>query len=220
MMVLAGMAATRMDAAIFKNGFVDHTICCASGGPLSFDGTPTRASGHFAASYEVAMAEGARAQAGFARVTETPEAPGEPPKEVDGHLEIAFARLSDFKIETPAYNPDVKPEEAMAVVEKQIPEAVKRYDGRRAQITGFMLPVKMEGQLVSQFLLMRDQMMCCYGVIPRMNDWVVVHTAKPVRYTPDVPVAFRGKLSVKAMQEQGFITGIYLLEEATPGPGK
>jgi hypothetical protein len=206
--------------AIFKNGFVDHSICCASGGPLSFDGTPARnpgasldTNGFQHASLGLVAGNMPAPQA----VAEKSEVPAGPPKEVDGHLQIEFARLSDFKVEAPAYDPAVKQEEALAVVDKQIPDEIKRFDGRRAQITGFMLPVKMEGQLVSQFLLMRDQMMCCYGVVPRMNDWVVVYAAKPVRYTPDVPISFRGKLQVKAMQEQGFITGIYLLEEAVPG---
>ncbi|WP_175414797.1 DUF3299 domain-containing protein [Nibricoccus aquaticus] len=205
-------------AAIFKNGFVDHSICCASGGPLSMDGMVVRGSGGGGAGAFQPVSTGGTSEAG--ENNSASEAPAGPPKEVDGHVQLEFARLSDFKIEAPAYDPAVKPEEALAVVDKQIPEAIKRFDGKRAQITGFMLPVKMEGQLVSQFLLMRDQMMCCYGVVPRMNDWIVVHVAKPVKFTPDVPVSFRGKLSVKAMQEQGFITGIYLLEEAVPGPGK
>jgi hypothetical protein len=228
------MAAGSVSGAIFKNGFVDHSICCASGGPLSFDGTAVRGGGHGTVGAEERMLASLRSPgAGGTRAFQPvstgaamsagadssvpPAAPSGPPKEVDGHLQLEFARLSDFKVEAPAYDPNVKPEEAMAAVDRQIPEAVKRFDGKRAQITGFMLPVKMEGQLVIQFLLMRDQMMCCYGVVPRINDWIVVTVAKPVRYTPDVPVSFRGKLSVKAMQEQGFITGIYLLEEAVPG---
>lgn len=233
-LIFGGLAAGAGDAraAIFKNGFVDHSICCGTGGPLSFDGTPLRGGGAANPLATVAAGPlaggatsgnpgvsntfqptgtGTAAQAGAAPV---PGAPAAAPKEVDGHLQLEFARLSDFKIEAPAYDPAVKPERALAAVEKQIPEAIKQFDGRRTQLTGFMLPVKMEGQLVSQFLLLRDQMMCCYGVVPRMNDWIVVYAAKPVRFTPDVPVSFRGKLRVKAMEEQGFITGIYLLEEA------
>lgn len=215
--LLAMGSGVPMQGAIFKNGFVDHSVCCPGGGPLSFDGTAVRGGGAHGAVYAGPVGGGT-----FQAVSAAPApvAPTGPVKEVDGHLQVEFARLSDFKIEAPAYDPNVKPEEAMAAVDRQIPEAVKRFDGKRAQITGFMLPVKMDGQLVRQFLLMRDQMMCCYGVVPRMNDWIVVHVAKPVRFTPDVPISFRGKLTVKAMQEQGFITGIYLLEDATPGPVK
>jgi hypothetical protein len=229
--VVLGLILTMppLSGAIFKNGFVDHSICCATGGPLSFDGTPLRGSGSSPAPWAVGTFASAAARAtesaGTATVpplanpqaASTPVAPTTPPNEVDGHVRLEFAWLSDFKIETPAnYDPDVKPEASLAAVDKQIPGAIKQFDGKRVQLTGFMLPVKMEGQLVSQFLLMRDQMMCCYGVMPRMNDWIVVHAAKPVRFTPDVPVSYRGKLQVKPMQEQGFITGIYLLEDATP----
>ncbi len=219
---MAMVGAGTMHAAIFKNGFVDHAVCCPGGGPLSLDGTSLRGGGAHGAVYAGPVGGGVGPFQSVSSVpmATAPVAPTGPVKEVDGHLQVEFARLSDFKIEAPAYDPNVKPEEAMAAVDRQIPEAIKRFDGKRAQITGFMLPVKMEGQLVSQFLLMRDQMMCCYGVVPRMNDWVVVYTAKPVKYTPDVPISFRGKLTVKAMQEQGFITGIYLLEEATSAPGK
>ena len=234
-MVLA-VGTSVSQAAIFKNGFVDHSICCATGGPLSFDGTPVRSSGVMLVAANTSTP--ASRQTGQERqlaqqssqTFNTPpapittpagaapnaKAPASPPKEIDGHLVVDFAQLADFTIESPAFDPAVKPETALAAVDQQIPGAIKRLDGRSTQIAGFMLPVKMEGQLVSEFLLMRDQMMCCYGVTPRMNDWVVVKVAKPVRFTPDVPVSFRGKFQVRAMQEQGFVTGVYLLSEAAP----
>jgi hypothetical protein len=236
--VAAGlMAATSVSqAAIFKNSFVDHSICCAAGGPLSFDGTPVRGGAvMLVAANTTTPPDGQpsreRSSPETTRTVSTPvaqtpgsgapvaevKAPVTPPKEIDGHLVVDFAQLSEFTIESPAFDPAVKPETALAAVDQQIPAGIKQLDGRNTQISGFMLPVKMEGQLVSEFLLMRDQMMCCYGVTPRMNDWVVVKVAKPVRFTPDVPVSFRGKFQVKAMQEQGFVTGVYLLADAAPG---
>jgi len=142
-----------------------------------------------------------------------PRAAPTPLVEVDGHLKVGFDRLADFKIATPGFDPASKPEEALAALNAQIPEALKKLDGRRVQISGFMLPVKFDGTKVSQFLLMRDQMMCCYGVVPQINDWVVVQMVKPVQFTPDTPVSFRGKFRVGAMQENGFLTGIYVLDE-------
>jgi hypothetical protein len=208
------LAAGAAEAAIFKNGLIDHQLCCGNGGPLSFDGTPLRG-GHSAS---VAAVAGKSSIAGEPVAAAKPVASASAaPKEIDGFLQIDFVRLSDFKVEAPAYDPNVKTELTLAAVDQQIPAAIKEYGGRQAQVTGFMLPIKMDGQLVSEFLLMRDQMMCCYGITPRLNDWVVVKMQKPVRYTPDVPVAFRGKLQVKTMQEQGFITGIYQLDDAMPG---
>jgi len=145
------------------------------------------------------------------------DAPVNPPQKLDGYLQVDFARLADFKIDVPGFDPEVKPAAALAAVEKQLPESVRALDGQPAQISGFMLPVKMDGMRVKEFLLMRSQMMCCYGVVPRMNEWVIVRAASTVKFTPDVPTAFRGKLRVKPMEDQGFLTGVYLLEDAGPG---
>ena len=59
---------------------------------------------------------------------------------------------------------------------------------------------------------MRDQMMCCYGIIPNMNDWVVVRLKKGVRPLLDVPVSFYGDFQVGAMFEHGYMVGIYQLD--------
>ncbi len=211
-----------MDAAVFRNGLMDHLLCCAEGGPVGFDGAPVRGgvqriAMHRAPAMQVSVARGGSELAAMAQPVSAVEKTPEPVREVDGHRVIDFAYLSDFTLEVPGYDPNVAPEESLRRVDAQVPPAIKRHDGARVQVTGFMLPVKMEGLLVSQFLLMRDQMMCCYGVVPRLNDWIVVTVSKPVRYTPDVPVAFRGKFTVKAQQEQGFITAIYTMDEATPG---
>jgi hypothetical protein len=55
-------------------------------------------------------------------------------------------------------------------------------------------------------------MMCCYGVMPRINEWVVVKmNGRGVPPLMDVPITFEGTLKVGAMYENGYLTGIYLL---------
>jgi hypothetical protein len=84
------------------------------------------------------------------------------------------------------------------------------YDGRKAVVTGFMMPVKMNGGLVSEFLLVKDPMMCCYGVVPNMNEWVVVRMkGDGVKPLMDVPVSLYGDLKIGAVLENGYLTGIY-----------
>jgi hypothetical protein len=65
---------------------------------------------------------------------------------------------------------------------------------------------------VTDFLLVRDPMMCCYGVVPDPNDWVVVHMAKAVPATQDIPLSFVGTLHVGPLYDNGYLTGIYRLE--------
>ena len=71
------------------------------------------------------------------------------PEVVDGYLKLGFDRLASYKFTPPAYDPATKPDAPIPSVENQIPAAVKKYDGKKAMVTGFMLPVKMDGQLVT-----------------------------------------------------------------------
>lgn len=128
-----------------------------------------------------------------------------------------FDLLGGFPFTAPAYDAQ-KPDEPVGPrVDEQLPSAVRALDGRVVQVTGFMLPTRMaDGGRVTEFLLMRDQTMCCFGAQPQMNEWIVVKLAKPALYIPDVPKTFTGKLRVGAVVENGYMSGIYLLDEAKP----
>ncbi|MDB6094359.1 MAG: hypothetical protein JWM32_1921 [Verrucomicrobia bacterium] len=147
---------------------------------------------------------------------------GTPAPEVEnGYLRLGFDRLAAYKFVAPAYDPAADPKAPPVTGEAQIPAGVKNWSGRKAIVTGFMLPVKMEGNLVTEFLLVKDPMMCCYGVVPNMNEWIVVKMSKGgVRPLMDVPVSFYGELKVGAMFENGYMTGIYLLEGEKMGDVK
>jgi hypothetical protein len=127
---------------------------------------------------------------------------------------VGFDVLGGFPFTPPAYDPE-KPDEPVASrVDEQIPPAVKKLDSRKVIVTGYMLPTRMERGRVTEFLLLRDQTMCCFGAQPQMNEWIVVRMAKPGMYLPDVPRAFEGTLKVGAIEENGYMSGIYLLENA------
>lgn len=96
---------------------------------------------------------------------------------------------------------------------------VKSWNGKKAIVTGFMLPTKLEngsGKAV-EFLLMANQMACCYGAVPNMNDWVIVKIPKGVPITQDIPISFRGTFKVSPAFESGYLTGIYELDAEGPG---
>ena len=134
------------------------------------------------------------------------------PEVIDGYVKASFEQLSTFKITPPPFDANAKPGSAGPSLGGQIPDAIRSLDGRKAIVTGFMLPIKMEGGLVTEFLLMRSQMMCCYGVVPQVNEWVLVRMAKGVHQLMDVPVSFGGQLHVKELYENGFLTAIYVLD--------
>jgi hypothetical protein len=95
----------------------------------------------------------------------------------------------------------------------RIPEKVKSFDRKKVALRGFMLPLKVEGGLVTEMLIMKDQSMCCYGTTPRINDWVSVKMKnKGVRPTMDLPVTLMGTLRVGEMRENGYLVGIYSMD--------
>jgi hypothetical protein len=133
---------------------------------------------------------------------------------VDGCLRLGFDVLGAFKYALPPDATGDQAEKVAVQAAKDIPANIRQLDGKRALVTGFMLPVKMEEGtgLVTDFLLVRDPMMCCYGVVPDPNDWVVVHMLKPVAGIQDIPLSFIGTLHVGPIYDNGYLTGIYRLE--------
>ena len=125
---------------------------------------------------------------------------------------MGFDRLASYTFTPPepdAANPTATPPSGAA----QIPDRIKVLDQHKVAVTGFMLPVKMDGGLVKEFLLVKDPMLCCYGVMPKLNEWIVVKmVGKGVKPLMDLPITFEGKLHVGEMYENGYLTGIYLLD--------
>jgi hypothetical protein len=134
------------------------------------------------------------------------------PAAEDGYLRLGFDRLGGFRFNPPAFDAAADPKAPLPTGEDQIPAVVKSWTGKKAIVTGFMLPTKLENGLVTEFLLVKDPMLCCYGIAPNMNDWVVVHMPKGVKPLMDVPISFYGVLKIGAIFENGYLTGIYQLE--------
>jgi hypothetical protein len=103
--------------------------------------------------------------------------------------------------------------EVSAKTEALIPAKVKALDKKSVALKGFMLPLKVEGGLVTEMLIMKDQSMCCYGTVPKIHEWVSVKMAeKGVKPLMDQAVTLYGKLYVGEMRENGYLTGIYRMD--------
>lgn len=111
------------------------------------------------------------------------------------------------KMDDPAYVASLK-------LDEQISPQIQAMNGKKVEIQGFMLPLDMlEGHLRT-FMLLKDQMACCYGNIPRLNEWVYVRVPKKkeINIHQDVLVTLFGTLRVGAKFEREVLTGIYHLE--------
>ena len=128
---------------------------------------------------------------------------------------VGFDKLASYEFTAP--DSEAKAPDA----EAQIPAKVRAFNDKKVAVTGFMLPVKMDGGLVTEFLLVKDPMMCCYGVMPKVNEWVVVKmVGKGVPPLMDVPITFEGQLKVGQIYEGGYLTGLYLLHGERRVEGK
>jgi hypothetical protein len=134
------------------------------------------------------------------------------PAKIDGYERVGFDRLASYTFTPPDADP-AKPEAPPPSGANQIPAKIKALDQQKVAVTGFMLPVKMDGGLVKEFLLVKDPMLCCYGVMPKINEWVVVRmVGSGVKPLMDIPITFEGKLHVGEMYDNGYLTGLYLLD--------
>ncbi len=145
-------------------------------------------------------------------------APGAEAK-ADGQLVVGFDKLSSFKYDVPDENPD-SPFAKGKDPDTQIPETIKAFSGKRVSLKGFMLPLKVEQGLVTELLIMRDQSMCCFGTVPKINEWVSVRmTGKGIKPVMDQAVSLVGTLKVGAIRENGYLVGIYQMDgERMDGP--
>ena len=134
-----------------------------------------------------------------------------------------FDKLSafNFEVSDEILNPPTNAlATASAKAEALIPATVKVFDKKRMSLKGFMLPLKVEGGLVTEFLIMKDQSMCCYGVVPKINEWVSVKMVRAgVKPIMDQPVTMLGMMHVGEMRENGYLVGIYSMDaEKMIGP--
>jgi len=81
---------------------------------------------------------------------------------------------------------------------------VKRLDGRKVRITGFMYPLQ-EGVNIQHFCLLRTTQTCCYGPRPQYNQYIFVEMARPTPFRRLDPVTCVGRLKVEPTPEEGYI---------------
>lgn len=131
------------------------------------------------------------------------------------YLSTSFAELSAFHFKPSKDTGDAGPAPAFAVISvgEQVPGNIKWLNEKQVALTSFMLPVRVVSGLTTDFLLLKNQMACCFGIKPNANEWVVVHAAgKGVKPTMDVPVTVVGTFHVGELREEGHFIGIYMLE--------
>ena len=133
------------------------------------------------------------------------------PEVIDGYEGVSFDKLASFAYEVPLDPVTNKVE--LAKLNAQIPARIKSLDKKLVAIRGFMLPLKVENGLVTELLIMRDQSMCCFGTVPKINEWINIRMAGDgVQPIMDQPITLMGQLKVGEVLENDYLVGIYEME--------
>lgn len=129
------------------------------------------------------------------------------------YLSVPFTKLASFTYRTQEVAGANSDGVDTTIAEAQIPVNIKSFNEKSVAVTGFMLPLHSSGDLATDFLLLRNQSACCYGVMPKITEWVLVRTTgKGVKVTMDIPVTVLGTLHVGEIRENGQLSGIYKLD--------
>lgn len=131
------------------------------------------------------------------------------------YLRVSFARLSsfEFKVTDPIADANGDLSAASEMVSAQVPDTVKFLNEKQVAVTGFVMPVKISDGLATEVLLLKSQSACCYGIMPSVNEWIIVHIAgKGIKPVMDIPMLAMGTLHVGDVRENGHLTGIYQLD--------
>ena len=141
-----------------------------------------------------------------------------------GYLPISFMELARFFLTVPTSGPknDLTPDARWQALRQQIPQDVLALDGKKVAIVGFTLPLTFSNGWTTEFLLLRTQAACCFGMVPRVNELIMVKMAAPgMRPVLDTPVIVGGKLTVKWIGAGDQLAAVYemLADKIAPVSG-
>lgn len=133
-----------------------------------------------------------------------------------GELVIGFDALSGYPMQLPDNLISNTNQAAWAdrQVNVMIPASIKSLNGKKVRIEGFMLPTNWGAKgKVTNFLLMRNQISCCYGGPSQVHEFVTIRIqGKGVSSEMESTILVGGVLHVGAIRENGQLVGIYSLE--------
>ncbi len=122
-------------------------------------------------------------------------------------MRVSYDDLDLLKI----LNMEPVPEDAL----KHFPSWLKALDGQRVRLRGFMYPT-FQATGIDQFVLARDNQICCFGRNPKVYDLVSVQMRDGVTtdYIQNRPFDVIGILRIDLLTEGGEPMGLYWLEDS------
>ena len=134
-----------------------------------------------------------------------------PLEENSGYERLDFRDLVNFTYEV-TWEGDGQ-EFDFSAYSKRVPKRLREKSGLSIAVEGFMIPTIVdENNKVKEFLLLPDQMSCCFGQSPEANGWVVVSAKEGVEVLMDQIIRAIGTLTVEERWDEEFFVGLYHLD--------
>jgi len=126
---------------------------------------------------------------------------------------VEFTKLCSYEYLVPDI-PNTNQVHGSDIADKQIPAEVKALDKKKVSVVGYLMPLKEEDGKSTEFLLMRTQSSCCFGIAPTITELITVKAAgKGVPTIMDDLIEIQGTLKVGTVREDGYIVGVYQMDE-------
>lgn len=127
-------------------------------------------------------------------------------QQLENHPLVTWETLAHFPYDTPDIEEEVDPKLRSKRKKIPIPDFVQQLNGIPIATYGFMIPLETDekGEKATSFILARSQATCCYGIIPKMNEWMFVEMAKgkKTEIMMDDPVTVFGTIEIGEKKEK------------------
>jgi len=131
------------------------------------------------------------------------------------YRELDFALLSNFEYRQPTAKEWQADSEAVrSSSAKRIPPELMALSGTKVAIEGFMNPIDFDREGVKSFALVHNSIGCCFGMFPRMNEWVSVEMAgeRKAEFYSVEPATVYGVLEVGEEFEGAYVVSIFRIK--------
>jgi hypothetical protein len=128
-------------------------------------------------------------------------------KKVEQYSLVTWNTLAHFDCDNPDDTDEygrLKPQKKQKV--HSVPGFINALNGASVAVVGFMLPMDMDdkGEKTTGFIMCRTQSACCYGIMPKLNEWIYVTMpkGKAADIYMDIPVTAFGTLSAGEINDK------------------
>ncbi len=139
-----------------------------------------------------------------------------PPPEISEakaeYLPLAFGKLASFAYDVYAAEEEIASEGKPGP--ERVPAEIRSLNGRKIAVRGFMMPLDITRNQAKTFLLVRNRMACCFGMMVGLNEWVYVQMAdgSAADWVNDVPITVYGELAVGEEVRDGMVMSLYRMK--------